>query len=48
MKKIRAYATAAHFGPTMIVTTIAFIIALVLGSTAEALGIAFTHQIGQH
>jgi len=47
MKKIRAYATAAHFGPTMIVTTIAFCIALVLGSTAEALGIAFTVFLGQ-
>ena len=47
MKKIRAYATAAHFGPTMIVTTIAFTIALVLGSTAEALGIAFTVFLGQ-
>ena len=30
MKKLRAYATAAHFGPTMIVTSIAFILALVL------------------
>ena len=47
MKKIRAYATAAHFGPTMIVTTIAFTIALVLGSTAKALGIAFTVFLGQ-
>ena len=47
MKKIRAYATAAHFGPTMIVTTIAFCIALVLGSIAEALGIAFTVFLGQ-
>ena len=47
MKKIRAYATAAHFGPTMIVTTIALTIALVLGSTAEALGIAFTVFLGQ-
>ncbi|MEY2797743.1 MAG: hypothetical protein RIS22_9, partial [Actinomycetota bacterium] len=31
MKKVRAYASAAHFGPTMIVTTIAFVLALVLG-----------------
>jgi len=47
MKKIRAYATAAHFGPTMIVTTIAFSIAIVLGSAPEALGIAFTVFLGQ-
>ena len=47
MKKIRAYAAAAHFGPTMIVTTIAFAIALVLGSAPEAIGIAFTVFLGQ-
>ena len=47
MKKIRAYATAAHFGPTMIVTTIAFTIAFVLGSAPEAIGIAFTVFLGQ-
>ena len=47
MKKIRAYATAAHFGPTMIVTSLAFTIALVLGSAPEALGIAFTVFLGQ-
>ena len=47
MNKLRAYASAAHFGPTMIVTTIAFTIALVLGSTLEALGIAFTVFVGQ-
>ena len=47
MKKIRAYATAAHFGPTMIVTSIAFTIALVLGSAPDALGIAFTVFLGQ-
>lgn len=45
--KLRAYATAAHFGPTMIVTTIALTIALVLGSTPEAIGIAFTVFLGQ-
>ena len=45
--KIRAYATAAHFGPTMIVTTIAFTIAIVLGAAPEALGIAFTVFLGQ-
>ena len=47
MKKIRACATAAHFGPTMIVTTIAFTIALVLGSISEAFGIAITVFLGQ-
>ena len=47
MKKIRAYAAAAHFGPTMIVTTIALTIALVLGSAPEAIGIAFTVFLGQ-
>jgi 4-hydroxybenzoate polyprenyltransferase len=47
MKKIRAYATAAHFGPTMIVTTIALTIALVLGTTPKAIGIAFTVFLGQ-
>ena len=47
MKKLRAYAAAAHFGPTMIVTTIAFTIALALGSAPEAIGIAFTVFLGQ-
>jgi 4-hydroxybenzoate polyprenyltransferase len=47
MNKIRAYAAAAHFGPTMIVTTIAFTIALALSSIPEALGIAFTVFLGQ-
>ena len=47
MKKVRAYAAAAHFGPTLIVTTIAFILALVLGPLNEALLIAFTVFLGQ-
>ena len=47
MKKLRAYATAAHFGPTMIVTTIAFILALVLGPLTTALPIALTVFLGQ-
>lgn len=47
MKKIRAYATAAHFGPTLIVTTIAFVLALVLGPLNEAFLIAFTVFLGQ-
>ena len=47
MKKIRAYAAAAHFGPTMIVTSIAFILALVLGPLTTALPIALTVFLGQ-
>ena len=47
MKKLRAYATAAHFGPTMIVTTIALILALVLGPLTTALPIALTVFLGQ-
>lgn len=47
MKKLRAYATAAHFGPTMIVTSIAFILALVLGPLTTALFIALTVFLGQ-
>ena len=47
MKKIRAYAAAAHFGPTLIVTTIAFILALVLGPLTTALPIALTVFLGQ-
>jgi 4-hydroxybenzoate polyprenyltransferase len=47
MMKLRAYATAAHFGPTMIVTSIAFILALVLGPLTTALFIALTVFLGQ-
>ena len=47
MKKLRAHATAAHFGPTMIVTSIAFILALVLGPLTTALPIALTVFLGQ-
>jgi 4-hydroxybenzoate polyprenyltransferase len=47
MMKLRAYATAAHFGPTMIVTTIALILALVLGPLTTALPIALTVFLGQ-
>ena len=47
MMKLRAYATAAHFGPTMIVTSIAFILAIVLGPLTTALPIALTVFLGQ-
>lgn len=47
MRKIRAYTTAAHFGPTMIVTTIAFGLALFLCPFTTALGIALTVFLGQ-
>lgn len=45
--KIQAYAKAAHFGPTMIVTTISFLLAVKLGSTTGAFGIACTVFLGQ-
>lgn len=45
--KIRAYARAAHFGPTMIVTTISFLLAVKLGWAAGAFVIAFTVFLGQ-
>ena len=47
MKKLRAYATAAHFGPTLIVTSIAFLLALFLGPLTTALFIALTVFLGQ-
>ena len=47
MKKLRAYATAAHFGPTLIVTSIAFLLALFLGPLTTALPIALTVFLGQ-
>ena len=47
LKKICAYAAAAHFGPTMIVTTIAFVLALLLDSPTKSFGIALTVFLGQ-
>ena len=45
--KLRAYLKAAHFGPTMIVTTIAFLLAVKLGWVGPAFVIAFTVFLGQ-
>lgn len=45
--KLRAYLKAAHFGPTMIVTTIAFLLAVKLGWVGLAFLIAFTVFLGQ-
>lgn len=47
MSKLIGYARASHFGPTMIVTSIAFILALVLGPLSKALLIAGTVLLGQ-
>ena len=40
-------AKAAHFGPTMLITTISFILATLLSQISTALGIAFTVFLGQ-
>ena len=45
--KTKALAKAAHFGPTMLITTISFILATLLSQTSTALGIAFTVFLGQ-
>lgn len=45
--KTKALAKAAHFGPTMLITTIAFTLATLLSQISTALGIAFTVFLGQ-
>ena len=45
--KTKALAKAAHFGPTMLITTISFILATLLSQISTALGIAFTVFLGQ-
>ena len=45
--KTKALTNAAHFGPTMLITTISFILATLLSQTSTALGIAFTVFLGQ-
>ena len=45
--RLKAYAQAAHFGPTMLITTISFLLALRLGTIGPALLIAFTVFLGQ-
>ena len=47
MNKLRAYLAASHFGPTMIVTTISFILATQLWWEGPAYVIAFTVFLGQ-
>jgi 4-hydroxybenzoate polyprenyltransferase len=44
---LKAYLKAAHFGPTMIVTAIAFILGVQLWWEGPAYGIAFTVFLGQ-
>ena len=45
--KTKALVKAAHFGPTMLITTISFILATLLSQISTALGIAFTVFLGQ-
>ncbi|MEY4379956.1 MAG: hypothetical protein RLZZ378_359 [Actinomycetota bacterium] len=45
--KTKALAKAAHFGPTMLITTISFTLATLLTQISTALGIAFTVLLGQ-
>ncbi|MFM7356534.1 MAG: UbiA family prenyltransferase [Actinomycetota bacterium] len=47
MKSLKAYAIAAHFGPTMLITTIAFLLAARLWWEGPAYLIAFTVFLGQ-
>lgn len=45
--KIKAYAEASHFGPTTLITSIAFVLANRLSSEGPALQIAITVFLGQ-
>jgi 4-hydroxybenzoate polyprenyltransferase len=47
MKSLKAYAIAAHFGPTMLITTISFLLASRLWWEGPAYVIAFTVFLGQ-
>lgn len=47
MKSLRAYARAAHFGPTMLISTISFLLAARLWWEGPAYVIAFTVFLGQ-
>ena len=47
MKSLKAYAIAAHFGPTMLITTISFLLAARLWWEGPAYVIAFTVFLGQ-
>ena len=47
LKRLGAYAKAAHFGPTMLITTISFVLATRLWWAGPAYVIAFTVFLGQ-
>ena len=47
MKSLKAYAKAAHFGPTMLITAISFLLASTLWWEGPAYLIAFTVFLGQ-
>ena len=47
MKKIRAYLIAAHFGPTLLITSISFVLGTILWWEGPAYVIAFTVFLGQ-
>lgn len=47
MKSLKAYAIAAHFGPTMLITSISFLLAARLWWEGPAYLIAFTVFLGQ-
>jgi 4-hydroxybenzoate polyprenyltransferase len=47
MKSLKAYAIAAHFGPTMLITIISFLLAAQLWWEGPAYVIAFTVFLGQ-
>jgi 4-hydroxybenzoate polyprenyltransferase len=47
MKSLKAYAIAAHFGPTMLITTMSFLLAARLWWEGPAYLIAFTVFLGQ-
>lgn len=47
MKSLKAYAIAAHFGPTMLITTISFLLVARLWWEGPAYLIAFTVFLGQ-
>jgi len=47
MKSLKAYAIAAHFGPTILITTISFLLAAQLWWEGPAYLIAFTVFLGQ-
>lgn len=47
MKSLKAYAIASHFGPTMLITTISFLLAARLWWEGPAYLIAFTVFLGQ-